>query len=239
MAATYGRLTGRPGVCIATLGPGALNLSTGAAYALLGAMPMVMITGQKGIMTSKQARFQIVDMVATMTPLTKMARQIVSTATHPTDRARGVPRGAGGAAGAGASGAARGHRRRGMRRTCRLVPPHPIELPVAHRGGARPCGRDDPRGGAAAGDAGRGGEPTATRPPGSSEFVRRTADPVLHDADGQGHGRRRHESLHGHGGALGAGLRARGDRPGRPDRRDRPRHDREAAVPHGAGRAAR
>ena len=48
MAATYGRLTGKPGVCITTLGPGALNLTTGAAYALLGAMPMIMITGQKG-----------------------------------------------------------------------------------------------------------------------------------------------------------------------------------------------
>src|SRR5437763_15337142 len=58
MAATYGRLTGKPGVCIATLGPGALNFSTGAAYALLGAMPMVLLTGQKGIRTSKQARFQ-------------------------------------------------------------------------------------------------------------------------------------------------------------------------------------
>jgi len=41
MAATYGRLTGRAGVCISTLGPGALNLVTGAAYADLGAMPMV------------------------------------------------------------------------------------------------------------------------------------------------------------------------------------------------------
>jgi acetolactate synthase-1/2/3 large subunit len=84
MAATHGRLTGRPGVCLATLGPGALNLTTGAAYALLGAMPMVMITGQKGILSRKQARFQIVDMVATMTPLTKMARQIVSPASIPT-----------------------------------------------------------------------------------------------------------------------------------------------------------
>src|SRR5215472_18673055 len=63
MAATYGRLTGRAGVCISTLGPGALNLVTGAAYAHLGAMPMVMITGQKAIMTSRQARFQIVDIV--------------------------------------------------------------------------------------------------------------------------------------------------------------------------------
>ena len=48
MAATYGRLTGKPGVCSDDVGPGALNLTTGAAYALLGAMPMVMITGQKG-----------------------------------------------------------------------------------------------------------------------------------------------------------------------------------------------
>ena len=66
MAATYGRLTGKPGVCISTLGPGALNLATGAAYAHLGAMPMIMITGQKGILSSRQARFQMVDVVATM-----------------------------------------------------------------------------------------------------------------------------------------------------------------------------
>jgi acetolactate synthase-1/2/3 large subunit len=84
MAATYGRLTGKPGVCMSTLGPGALNFSTAAAYALLGAMPMILITGQKGILTSKQARFQIVDVVSSMTPLTKMAHQIVSNATIPT-----------------------------------------------------------------------------------------------------------------------------------------------------------
>src|SRR6188768_2291349 len=83
MAATHGRLTGRPGVCIATLGPGALNFSTGAAYAHLGAMPMILITGQKAIMTAKQARFQIVDVVASMRPLTKMTRQIVSPASIP------------------------------------------------------------------------------------------------------------------------------------------------------------
>ncbi|UVC06808.1 acetolactate synthase large subunit [Rhizobium sp. TH2] len=84
MAATYGRLTGKPGVCLATLGPGALNFTTGAAYALLGAMPMVMITGQKGILSSRQAQFQIVDIVATMRPLTKASRQIVSASTIPT-----------------------------------------------------------------------------------------------------------------------------------------------------------
>jgi acetolactate synthase I/II/III large subunit len=84
MAATQGRLTGRPGVCLTTLGPGALNLTTGAAYALLGAMPMIMLTGQKGILSRKQGHFQVVDIVATMAPLTKMARQIVSPGTIPT-----------------------------------------------------------------------------------------------------------------------------------------------------------
>ena len=84
MAATHGRLTGRAGVCISTLGPGALNLATGAAFAHLGAMPMIMLTGQKAIMTSKQARFQIVDVIASMRPLTKMTRQIVSAASIPT-----------------------------------------------------------------------------------------------------------------------------------------------------------
>ncbi len=83
MAATHGRLTGQPGVCMATLGPGALNLVTGAAYAHLGAMPMVLITGQKAIMSARQARFQIVDIVATMKPLTKASRQIVSAASIP------------------------------------------------------------------------------------------------------------------------------------------------------------
>lgn len=84
MAATYGRLTGKAGVCLATLGPGALNLTTGAAYALLGGMPMIIITGQKGILSSHQGRFQMVNTVATMQPLTKMSRQIVSPSLIPT-----------------------------------------------------------------------------------------------------------------------------------------------------------
>jgi acetolactate synthase I/II/III large subunit len=130
MAATHGRLTGRPGVCISTLGPGALNLATGAAYAHLGAMPMILITGQKAIRSSQQARFQIVDMVATMKPLTKLSRQIVSTSSIPTivreafrvateERPGPVhlelPEDIAGELG----------------RDMPLVPPHPIELPVA------------------------------------------------------------------------------------------------------------
>jgi len=77
MAATYGRLTGQPGVCMSTLGPGATNLMTPAAYAQLGGMPMVMITGQKPIKKSKQARFQIIDVVDMMKPVTKFTKTIV------------------------------------------------------------------------------------------------------------------------------------------------------------------
>jgi acetolactate synthase-1/2/3 large subunit len=83
MAATHGRLTGQPGVCLSTLGPGALNFTTAAAYAHLGAMPMLMLTGQKAIKSARQARFQIVDIVGAMRPLTKMTRQIVSAASIP------------------------------------------------------------------------------------------------------------------------------------------------------------
>ncbi|EKS9794498.1 MULTISPECIES: acetolactate synthase large subunit [Burkholderia] len=83
MAATYGRLTGRTGVCIATLGPGATNFVTAAAYAQLGGMPMLMITGQKPIKSSKQGHFQIVDVVDMMQPLTKFTRQIVSIGNIP------------------------------------------------------------------------------------------------------------------------------------------------------------
>ena len=83
MAATYGRLTGKTGVCLSTLGPGATNFVTAAAYAQLGAMPMLMITGQKPIKKSKQGQFQIVDVVGMMKPLTKYAKQIVSAHSIP------------------------------------------------------------------------------------------------------------------------------------------------------------
>ncbi|MDX1624892.1 MAG: acetolactate synthase large subunit [Wenzhouxiangellaceae bacterium] len=83
MAACRGRLTGRPGVCLATLGPGATNFVTAAAYAQLGAMPMVMITGQKPIRTSKQGHFQILDVVDVMQPVTHYSRQIISASTLP------------------------------------------------------------------------------------------------------------------------------------------------------------
>ena len=91
MAATYGRLTGKTGVCLSTLGPGATNFVTSAAYAQLGAMPMLMITGQKPIKSSKQGQFQIVDIVEMMRPLTKYTHQIVSGDKCALPRPRGVP----------------------------------------------------------------------------------------------------------------------------------------------------
>ncbi|MDA8869853.1 acetolactate synthase large subunit [Rhizobiaceae bacterium] len=83
MAATYGRLTGKPGVCMATLGPGATNLATPAAYAHLGGFPLIMITGQKPIKTSKQGQFQIIDVVSLFDPICKMSKQIVHGDTIP------------------------------------------------------------------------------------------------------------------------------------------------------------
>ena len=78
MASVYGRLTGKAGVCVSTLGPGATNFTTAAAYAQLGGMPMMMITGQKPVKKSKQGRFQILDVVEMMKPITKYAVTLVA-----------------------------------------------------------------------------------------------------------------------------------------------------------------
>ncbi len=83
MAATYGRLTGKAGVCMSTLGPGATNFVTATAYAQLAGMPMMMVTGQKPIKKSKQGEFQIVQIVDMMQPLTKFTKQIVNGNTIP------------------------------------------------------------------------------------------------------------------------------------------------------------
>ena len=83
MAATYGRLTGKVGVCMSTLGPGATNLVTGIAHAELGGMPLLAITGQKGIRENFQANFQVLDIVGMMKPLTQHAVQLKSPRSIP------------------------------------------------------------------------------------------------------------------------------------------------------------
>ena len=83
-AAAYGRLTKKAGVCFSTLGPGATNLVTGVAHAQLIGAPLVAITGQKPLRDNWQARFQLIDVVSLMRPITKHAISIADPSTIPT-----------------------------------------------------------------------------------------------------------------------------------------------------------
>ncbi len=83
MAATYGRLTGRAGVCLSTLGPGATNLMTGVAYAQLGGMPLLAITGQKALRDNRQGKFQLIDVVDTFRPVTKWNMSLADSGVIP------------------------------------------------------------------------------------------------------------------------------------------------------------
>lgn len=71
MAAIYGKLTGKAGVCLATLGPGAMNLTTGLADAHLGNMPVVAVTGQAGLHRFHKENFQFIDVARAFRPITK------------------------------------------------------------------------------------------------------------------------------------------------------------------------
>lgn len=84
MAAAYGRLTGKAGVCFSTLGPGATNLVTGVAQAQLTGAPLISISGQKALIDNWQARFQLVDVVRMMEPLCKKAVTISDPGMIPT-----------------------------------------------------------------------------------------------------------------------------------------------------------
>ena len=71
MADAYGRLTGKPGVCLATLGPGATNLATGIADATLDNAPMVALTGQVELSGMHKETHQYIDVVEMFKPMTK------------------------------------------------------------------------------------------------------------------------------------------------------------------------
>ncbi|MBD2465624.1 acetolactate synthase large subunit [Oscillatoria sp. FACHB-1407] len=77
MADVYGRLTGKAGVCLSTLGPGATNLMTGVADANLDCAPLVAITGQVGTDRMHIESHQYLDLVAMFAPVTKWNTQIV------------------------------------------------------------------------------------------------------------------------------------------------------------------
>ncbi|CAN1211587.1 acetolactate synthase large subunit [Tumidithrix helvetica PCC 7403] len=83
MADVYGRLTGKPGVCLSTLGPGATNLMTGVADANLDCAPLVAITGQVGTDRMHIESHQYLDLVAMFEPVTKWNAQIVRPSITP------------------------------------------------------------------------------------------------------------------------------------------------------------
>ncbi|TRM11012.1 acetolactate synthase large subunit [Lentibacillus cibarius] len=83
MAGTYGRLTGKPGVCLATLGPGATNLMTGVANANMDHAPLVAITGQAGLDRQHKISHQYYDLINMYEPVTKWNAQIKSASITP------------------------------------------------------------------------------------------------------------------------------------------------------------
>ena len=83
MADVYGRLTGKPGVCMSTLGPGATNLVTGVADANMDNAPLVAIAGQAGTTRLHKESHQVVDLVSMFKPITKYATQVLEPETIP------------------------------------------------------------------------------------------------------------------------------------------------------------
>jgi acetolactate synthase I/II/III large subunit len=71
MADTYGALTGKAGVCLSTLGPGAINLLLGVANAQLDSHPLVALTAQAGLDRLYKESHQVVDLVSLFRPVTK------------------------------------------------------------------------------------------------------------------------------------------------------------------------
>lgn len=83
MADVYGRLTGKPGVCLSTLGPGATNLMTGVADANMDGAPLVALTGQAGTERMHIESHQHLDLVSMFAPVTKWNKQVVRPDTAP------------------------------------------------------------------------------------------------------------------------------------------------------------
>src|SRR3954452_16925891 len=78
MADMYGRLTGRAGVCLGTLGPGATNLVTAVADAYLDRAPLVALTGQSDLERMHKESHQFIDLVGLFKPITKWNARVTS-----------------------------------------------------------------------------------------------------------------------------------------------------------------
>ena len=83
MADMYGRLTGRAGVCLGTLGPGATNLVTAVADAFLDRSPMVVLTGQADLERMHKESHQYIDVVSMLRPITKFNTRLYSSNVIP------------------------------------------------------------------------------------------------------------------------------------------------------------
>ncbi|WP_295539385.1 thiamine pyrophosphate-binding protein, partial [Thiolapillus sp.] len=77
MADVYGRLTGRAGVCLATLGPGATNLVTGFADANMDRAPVVAIAGQGATTRMHKESHQVLDLVNLFKPISKYSVNVL------------------------------------------------------------------------------------------------------------------------------------------------------------------
>jgi acetolactate synthase-1/2/3 large subunit len=83
MADGYARASGKPGICMATSGPGATNLVTGIATAFADSSPVIAITGQVATPTIGKDAFQECDTVGIVTPITKYAFQLMQSQEIP------------------------------------------------------------------------------------------------------------------------------------------------------------
>jgi acetolactate synthase I/II/III large subunit len=83
MADTYGALTGKAGVCLSTLGPGAINLLLGVANAQLDSHPLVALTAQAGLDRLYKESHQVVDLVSLFRPVTKWGDLVTLPASAP------------------------------------------------------------------------------------------------------------------------------------------------------------
>src|ERR1700730_6834136 len=78
MADAWGRLTGRAGVCLGTLGPGATNLTTGVADAFLDRAPLVALTGQSDLERMHKESHQYIDLIGILRPIVKWNARVSS-----------------------------------------------------------------------------------------------------------------------------------------------------------------
>jgi acetolactate synthase-1/2/3 large subunit len=83
MAEIYGRLTGKAGVCSATLGPGAINLLLGTADSTTNSTPMVALSAQVGLNRIYKESHQSVDLVSMFAPVTKWADLVLTPGAVP------------------------------------------------------------------------------------------------------------------------------------------------------------